>query len=136
MAGRLQLEIVTHERRVLAAAVDEVIARGASGEFGVLPGHTHFVTTLLPGVLRYRDGDRWFDLAVAGGIARVLDDKVLILAKAAERPDEIDVERAERSAQRARARLAQLSYYDKDADKMLLRLQRALIRLQLASRKK
>src|SRR5919204_4025741 len=106
MADRLTLEITTPTRLVVAETVDEVVAPGIEGYFGVLPGHAPFLTTLGIGIVTYRIGRDEYPLAVAGGFAEVLNDKVIILADSAERPDEIDRARAERAKERAEGRLA------------------------------
>src|SRR2546427_11598230 len=92
-------------RLVVADMVDEVIAPGSEGYFGVLRGHAPFLTTLGVGELTYRKGRDEYHLALAGGFAEVRNDKVIILADSAEKPEEIDRERAERARQRAEQRL-------------------------------
>jgi len=79
-AGRLILEIVTPEALILSEEVDEVIAEGVEGDFGVLPGHISFLTALRPGHLTYRVGDRTERVPIAGGVAEVVHDRVTILA--------------------------------------------------------
>ena len=101
MADRLTLEIATPMRLVVADTVDEVVAPGSEGYFGVLPGHAAFLTTLGVGVVSYRIGRDEHQLAVAGGFAEVRNDKVIILADSAERPEEIDRARASVAWQRA-----------------------------------
>src|SRR5918912_525602 len=98
--GRIQLEVVTPERQVLSVEVDEVTAPGALGYFGVLPGHTPFITTLGLGELGYRIGNHWEYLAITWGYAEVLPNKVSLLAQTAEMAEEIDIERAERAQRR------------------------------------
>src|SRR5512144_419855 len=93
-------------RMVVAEEVDEVVAPGTEGYFGVLPGHAPFLTTLGVGVVTYRIGRDEHRLAVAGGFAEARNDKVIILADTAERPAEIDLARAERARERAERRLA------------------------------
>src|SRR2546426_5008942 len=86
--------------------VDEVIAPGSEGYFGVLRGHAPFLTTLGVGELTYRKGREEYHLAVAGGFAEVRNDKVIVLVDSAERPEEIDRARAERARERAEQRLS------------------------------
>ena len=105
MADRLTLEIATPTRLVVAETVDEIVIPGSQGYFGVLPGHAAFLTTLGIGELMYRIGRDEHYLAVAGGFAEVRAERVIILAEHAERPEEIDRERAERARQRAEMRL-------------------------------
>src|SRR5919204_502365 len=90
---RIQLEVVTPERRVLSTEVDELTAPGALGYFGVLPGHTPFLTTLGLGELGYRIGNEWEYLAITWGYAEVLPNQVTILTQTAEMAEEIDIER-------------------------------------------
>jgi F-type H+-transporting ATPase subunit epsilon len=98
----LTVEIVTAERVVYSAeGVDEVVAPGADGEFAVLPEHAAFITTLAPGEMRILRGDGDEAMVITGGFFEVRNDRVVILADAAERVEEIDIERAEQARQRA-----------------------------------
>jgi F-type H+-transporting ATPase subunit epsilon len=135
--GRILLEVVTPERLVLSTEVDEVSAPGALGYFGVLPGHTPFITTLGLGELGYRIGNQWEYLAITWGYAEVLPNKVTILTETAEMAEEIDLERAERAKRRAEERLREWSTTaaDIDFDRATTALQRALIRLQVAQKR-
>jgi F-type H+-transporting ATPase subunit epsilon len=132
VADRLTLEITTPMRMVVAEEVDEVVAPGTEGYFGVLPGHAPFLTTLGVGVVTYRIGREEQHLAVAGGFAEVRNDKVIILADTAERPAEIDRSRAERAKERAERRLSGRSQEDIDFARAQIALIRALTRLQVA----
>ncbi len=85
MAEKLELEVVTPDRLVVKEPVDIVMAMGALGEFGILPNHIPFLTTLQPGELRYRKDSQLEYMAVTGGFAEVSNNKVTILAEAAER---------------------------------------------------
>ena len=131
MADRLTLEVTTPMRMVVAEEVDEVVAPGIEGYFGVLPGHAPFLTTLGIGVVTYRIGRDEHHLAVAGGFAEVRNDKVIILADTAERPAEIDRARAERAKERAE-RLLSGRQEDIDFARAQAALARALTRLQVA----
>ena len=134
MADRLTLEIATPTRLVVSEQVDEVVAPGVEGYFGVLPGHAPFLTTLGVGELTYRTGREEFHLAVADGFCEVRNDKVIVLADTAERPDEIDRDRAERARQRAEQRLAGRGPDEIDYARAQAALARALSRLQVAGR--
>ncbi|HET9491957.1 MAG TPA: F0F1 ATP synthase subunit epsilon [Methylomirabilota bacterium] len=134
MADRLTLEIATPTRLVVSEQVDEVVAPGVEGYFGVLPGHAPFLTTLGVGELTYRTGREEFHLAVADGFCEVRNDKVIVLADTAERPDEIDRDRAERARQRAEQRLAGRGTDEIDYARAQAALARALSRLQVAGR--
>ena len=99
----MKLELATPTRMLVSAEVDEVVAPGIEGYFGVLPGHAALLTTLGSGEVSYRTGQTEKHLLVAGGFAEVQPDRVIILAEVAEAPEEIDRERAERARQRAEA---------------------------------
>ncbi len=133
-SDRLTLEIATPMRLAVAAAVDEVVAPGVQGYFGVLPGHAPFLTTLGTGEIMYRVGRDERHLAVAGGFAEVRNDKVIVLADTAERPEEIDRDRAARARERAERRLSARSPEDVDFARASAALARALARLQVAGR--
>jgi F-type H+-transporting ATPase subunit epsilon len=134
MADRLTLEIATPTRLVVTETVDEVVAPGSEGYFGVLPGHAPFLTTLGTGELTYRIGRDERHLAVSGGFAEVRNDKVIVLADTAERPEDIDRGRAEAARERAERRLSGRGGEDIDFVRAQRALARALVRLQVASR--
>lgn len=132
--GKMLLEVVAPSRQVVRSErVEEVIAPGSEGEFGVLPGHTPFLTTLKMGVLSYREGGEWHHLAVDWGYAEVQADRVTILAEGADRASEIDITEARLAKERAEKALA--DKLDKaDYEKARTELMRALIRIQVAER--
>jgi F-type H+-transporting ATPase subunit epsilon len=134
VADGLTLEIATPTRLVVSEQVDEVVVPGVEGYFGVLAGHAPFLTTLGIGELTYRKGRDEFHLAVAGGFCEVRNDKVIVLADTAERPQEIDRDRAERARQRAEQRLSGRSQEEVDYARAAAALARALTRLQVAGR--
>jgi F-type H+-transporting ATPase subunit epsilon len=134
MADRLTLEVATPTRLLVSEEVDEVVAPGSEGYFGVLPGHAPFLTTLGIGELTYRTGREEHHLAVSGGFAEVRNDKVIILADSAERPAEIDTTRAAGARERAEQRLTGRTQEDIDYARAAAALTRALIRLQVATR--
>jgi len=128
----LSVEIVTIERTLLTEdGVDEVIAPGVEGQFAVLPKHAAFMTMLMPGELILKKGGEELPFAVTGGFFEVLNDRVKILADAAERADEIDIERAEQARERARLALERRESVE-DLAAAQASLQRALIRLRVA----
>ena len=133
----MQLELATPTRLLVSTEVDEVVAPGSEGYFGVLPGHAPMLATLGNGQVTYRHGREEQILAVMGGFAEVRPDRVIILAEAAERPEEIDRERAERARQRAEQRLAGRSPHgaaeDIDYARAVAALSRALARLSAVS---
>jgi len=136
VAERLTLELATPSRLVVGAEVDEVVVPGSEGYFGVLPGHAPLLATLGIGELTYRVGRDESHVAIAGGFAEVRNDKVIILADAAETPADIDRTRAERSRDRAEARLAGRAASQEEIDyaRAMAALARALTRLQVAAR--
>jgi F-type H+-transporting ATPase subunit epsilon len=131
----LQLQIVSADRSLVNERVDEVEIPGADGYFGVLPGHAPLLALLGAGELWYRQGQEKHYLAIAFGFAEVLPDRVTVLAQLAERPNEIDVARAEAARKRAEQRLASPSL-DMDFERARIALMKALVRLQVASRAK
>jgi F-type H+-transporting ATPase subunit epsilon len=132
--GKMLLEIVAPSRQVVRSErVDEVIAPGSEGEFGVLPGHTPFLTTLKVGMLSYREGAEWHHLAVDWGYAEVSGDRVVILAEGADRATEIDVAEARLAKERAEKALAE-KLDETDYGKARSELMRATIRIQVAEK--
>jgi F-type H+-transporting ATPase subunit epsilon len=129
----IDLQIVTPERRIVHEQVDEVEIPGSEGYFGVLPGHTPLLASLAVGELWYRKGQEKFFLSIAFGFAEVLPDRVTILARIAERAEEISVERAEAARKRAQERLA-TSMSDLDYERARLSLMKAVARLQVSGR--
>ena len=129
----LQLHIVSADRSLVNDRVDEVEIPGADGYFGVLPGHTPLLATLGMGELWYRKGQEKTYLLLSFGFAEVQPDRVTILAEVAERPEDIDISRAEKAKRRAEERLMKPSV-DMDAERARLALLKALIRLQVATR--
>ena len=134
MAETLQLEIVTPEKKVVETAAEEVQIPGKNGYLGILPGHAPLITELSVGEVKYRKNSTELLLAVAWGFAEILPNKVTILAETAERPSEIDVERARKAKQRAEQRLTS-GDTSVDVDRALDALHRAETRLEVASSK-
>ena len=134
MADNIILEVVTPEKQVVQEEAQIVMAPGSLGEFGVLVGHTTFMTTLKVGSVRYTDAngkERY--VFVSGGFAEALPDKVTILAESAERRSDIDLERAQAAMQRAEKRLAEdRSKEDIDFIRAKTALQRAIERIRVA----
>jgi F-type H+-transporting ATPase subunit epsilon len=132
MAENIRLEVVTPEQSVVSEAAQIVMAPGSLGEFGVLTGHTPFLTTLKTGALKYKDesGQERF-VFVSSGFAEALPDRVTVLAESAERRRNIDVQRAKDAAERAEKRIQS---GDKDVDFIRAKaaLLRAISRIQLA----
>lgn len=133
MAENIKLEIVTPEKEVVNEEVKIVMAPGTLGEFGVLSGHTPFLTTLKVGIIRYTDAggtDRY--VFVNGGFAEALPDKVTVLAESSERRRDINLDRAKAALERAEKRLEEIRTRDDvDADRARAALERAVIRINI-----
>jgi F-type H+-transporting ATPase subunit epsilon len=134
MANTFQLEIVTPSRLLAKDAAEEAQIPGVSGYLGILPGHAPLITELAVGVLTYKASGATHTLSVAWGFMEVLPDKVTILAEAAERPQEIDVERAQKAKDRAEQRLKS-NDLQVDYTRAEDALQRAETRLNVAKEK-
>jgi F-type H+-transporting ATPase subunit epsilon len=128
----IDLQIVTPDRLLVREQVDEVQLPGSQGYLGVLPGHTPLLTSLAVGELWYRKGSEKTHLSIALGFAEILPDRVTILARLAERAEDIDVERAELARKRAQERLTDRS--DVDYERARIALLKALTRLQVSAR--
>jgi F-type H+-transporting ATPase subunit epsilon len=135
MSDTFQLEIVTPTRLLVKDAAEEAQIPGATGYLGILPGHAPLITELGVGEITYKASGTTHTLAVAWGFAEVLPDKVTILAEASERPQEIDVARAQKAKERAEERLKS-SNAEVDYARAEDALQRAEMRLNLAKEKK
>ena len=133
LPAHIDLQIVTPDRRLVQEQVDEVEIPGSEGYFGVLPGHTPLLASLTVGELWYRKGQEKFYLSIAFGFAEVLPDRVTILARLAERPEDISIERAESARKRAEERLAQPKS-DVDYERARVALMKSMARLQVATR--
>ena len=134
MAEVIQLEIVTPEKKVVETAAEEVQIPGKNGYLGILPGHAPLITELSVGEITFRENSNEQKLAVAWGFAEILPNKVTILAETAERPSEIDVDRARKAKQRAEQRLTS-GDTSVDVGRALDALHRAQARLDVASGK-
>lgn len=130
MADRIQLEIITPERRVLSETVEAVTVPGLNGELGILPGHTPLIAQLRTGVLSYTQGGTARRLHVSGGFVEVSEDHVSILADVAERPEEINAANARLERERAEKDLNAATGTEHEAAQE--RLERSQVRLQLA----
>ena len=128
----IKLDIVTAEQLVFSDDVDIVVAPGIDGELAVLPHHAPLMTMLQPGELRVRKGGEETFMAITGGFLEVRPDRVVVLADAAERVDEIDVERAEAARKRAKERLSQQRELGIDGTRAEAALRRSLARLRVA----
>ncbi len=134
MANTFQLEIVTPERLVVKDMAEEMQIPGSEGHLGILPGHAPLITELAVGEITYRNGSTTYRLAVASGFAEILPDKVTVLAEAAERPEEINVERARQAKALAEKQL-QSGDPRTDYPRTLTALARAETRIEVAGKK-
>jgi F-type H+-transporting ATPase subunit epsilon len=131
---KITLEIVTPDRALVTEQVDEVELPGSEGYFGVLPGHSPLLASLQVGELWYRIGNEKYYLSIAFGFVEVLPEHVTVLARIAEKAQDIDVARAEAAKKRAEERIAAHSRPDIDFERARVALMKSLIRLQVASR--
>jgi len=129
---QLQLDVVTPDRRVLAESVDMVTVPGLGGELGILPGHTPLISQLQTGVLSYVKDGRTFQLHVSGGFVEVNQDRVSVLAEIAELPEEIDAARARLKREHVEKTLNSWTGTEEDFEKARVKLERSMVRLQLA----
>jgi len=109
MAGKIRVQVVTPRRMLLDKEVEEVIAPGILGEFGVLIGHTPMLTFIKPGLLSYLENDRFTKFVVGSGFCEVLKDQVTVLVDEAYAKDEIDIQEAEADAARLEQELSKIS---------------------------
>jgi F-type H+-transporting ATPase subunit epsilon len=133
MESKLKLEIVTPYGLILSEDVDEVSCTGSEGDFGVLPGHVPFFTTLKVGMLAYKKGNVTKYVFVNWGYAEVGSEKVMILADSAEKSEDIDVERAKAAMKRAEERLKKMEEFD--FARSSAALERSVARVQVAEKK-
>jgi F-type H+-transporting ATPase subunit epsilon len=126
---------VTPERRLLSEEVDMVVVPGLGGELGILPGHTPLISLLQTGVLSYTQGARTSQLHISGGFLEVRDEHVSVLAEIAERPEEIDAASARLARELVEKRLSSWSGTEEDLKEARIELDRATVRLQLATGK-
>ena len=131
----MRLEIITAERQVYGDDVDLVVAPGTQGQLGILPHHAPLMSSLQPGeLIIQKDGQETY-LAVSGGFLEVLDNRVTVLADAAERSDEIDEERAQAAMERARERISSREA-DIELEQVAVSMRRAQIRLNVVRRRR
>jgi F-type H+-transporting ATPase subunit epsilon len=130
-----RLEIVTAERMVYSDDVTALIAWGVQGQLGILPHHAPLMTMLQPGDLLIRKDKEEEVLAVSGGFLEVRPDKVIVLADACERADEVDIARAEEAKKRAQETM-KAGPLTADAAAAEAALRRSLARLKAAQRKR
>ena len=129
----VKLDIVTAEKLIYSGDVDIVIAPGSEGQLGILPHHAPLMTALDAGELIARKGTEEYTLAISGGFLEVLPDRIIVLADAAERAEEIDISRAEAAKKRAQENLAH-SASQVEVAVAEAALHRAIARIEVAER--
>jgi F-type H+-transporting ATPase subunit epsilon len=133
--GTLNLEVVTPDKVLVSQEVDTVVAPGSEGEFGLLPGHVHFLSGIVPGELRFSAGNERVSLAVTNGFAEVSNDNVSVLVDAAERASDIDIDRALQASERAKKRLDKARGTEGvDIARAQAALQRSIVRISVAKK--
>lgn len=130
----LNVSVVTPDGPVLEGSYEMVSCRAESGELGILPGHIPLVAPLAISSVRLKKDGNTDYVAVSGGFIEVRPDKVTILAQAAEKPSDIDVDRAQRAKERAEQRLAQAKSEEIDFKRAQLALRRAINRIDVAGK--
>jgi len=130
-----RLEIVTAEWVIFSDDVDVVVAPGVEGQLGILPHHAPLMTMLMPGEVLVRKGGEEFSLAISGGFLEVRPDRIIVLADAAERVEEIDVARAEAAKRRAEELLSRRPP-EVDMAQAEAALRRSLARLKVVERRR
>ncbi|MFC1917352.1 F0F1 ATP synthase subunit epsilon [Chloroflexota bacterium] len=130
----LKLDVVTAEQSVFSDDVDMVVAPGVGGQLGILPHHAPLMTMLQPGELTIKKGNTEQVLVISGGFLEVRPERVIILADAAERAEEIDIQRAEEAKERAQNRLKERRAMGADEARAETALRRAMMRLSVAQK--
>ncbi|MBI5816436.1 MAG: ATP synthase F1 subunit epsilon [Nitrospinae bacterium] len=129
----ISLQVVTPGGMVEDAKVNLVTIPGVEGVFGVMPGHSPFFTLIAPGVISYDEGGMPRELAVSGGFVEVTQGKTLVLARTAEKKDDIDLDRAHRAKRESEERLVTMSFEDEGRKAVEEELGRAVARIAVAS---
>ncbi len=131
LPSKINLTVVTRERKIIEAQVDEVILPATDGEIGVLPGHTPLLALLRIGELRYRTGNSVSRLVISWGFAEVLPDRVIVLAERGFLPGEIDRTAAEQERAAAEKELAYLSSHDPEFALVEARLEESIAMINI-----
>lgn len=132
-SGKILLEVVTPDHLLLSKEVDYVSAPGSEGDFGVLPGHCHFLTTLRIGELQFRVGENTEYMSVLWGFVEVTPTKVTVLAEVAEKAEDIDVDRAEAAVRKAEEQLER-GGLPSEVEEARVSLEKARLRKKIADR--
>jgi F-type H+-transporting ATPase subunit epsilon len=130
----IELQVVTPERHVLSEDIDSVEMPGKDGYLGILPRHAPLLTEMGIGILTYRKGSESRSLTIMGGYAEVLSNRVIVLAEAAERVEEIDVTRTQAALDRAKTNVPGANATEADWDAANAAIKRASVRLEAAKK--
>jgi F-type H+-transporting ATPase subunit epsilon len=136
LVSTIRLEIVTPERVIYSDEVDAVVVPGVEGQLGILPHHAPLMTMLQPGELKVRKGGEEIYVAIFGGFLEVRPDRVIVLADAAERAEEIDVGRVEEAKRRAEQQMANRVLSEVKKARAEAALRRSLVQLKVAERRR
>jgi F-type H+-transporting ATPase subunit epsilon len=131
---KIHLDIVTPDRLIISEEVDEIIAPGTLGDFGVLIDHAPFFSTLRIGELSYRKGNQTHYVVINWGFAQVYQNKVIILAELAEKPEEIDLVKVEEAIARAEEKILSAGDNLNLLDEARTSLEKAMVRKQIAEK--
>jgi F-type H+-transporting ATPase subunit epsilon len=131
LPNKLNLTVVTRDRKIIDVAVDEVVLPGSDGEIGILPGHTPLLASLRIGQFRYRVGNTMYRMVLTWGFAEVLPDRVIVLAENARLPEEIDPAAAAADRAAAEKDIADLSSHDPEFAMAEAKLEQAMAELDL-----
>ena len=131
LPNKISLTIVTRERKIIDAQVDEVILPATDGEIGILPGHTPMLAMLGIGQIRYRQGGTVHRLVISWGFVEVLPDRVIVLAERGFLPTEIDRATAEQDRIAAERELADLSSNDPEFQLVEAKLEESIAMINL-----
>ena len=134
MEKRFLLEIVTPHGLAVSSKVEEAYIPGSQGDFGVLPGHAPFLTSLRIGELHYRQDNKVHYVSINHGFAEVTPEKTTLLTDTAELAGEINVERAQAARTRAEEKLKTLSREDPTYLQELEALERARLRIRVSEK--
>ncbi len=136
MDDKLHIEIVTPYGMFYEADVDQLILPALDGEIGIMPGHSPIVIALTPGELRVREGDKVLTAAVSDGFAQIEINNAIVVVGSAEKPEQIDRERAEKSLYRAEQRLKNPALSQRDRERSTRSIMRARARLKIREKNK
>lgn len=125
MADKLHFNLVSPEKELMSADVDQVDIPGTEGWIGVLPNHSPLMTTLAPGMVRIKIGSDEQRIFVRGGFAEISPAGLTVLAEEAMKPEDIDAAAIAQKVKDAEEDLA-----DADTDEKKLTAQQSLDRLK------